>query len=90
MAEVKELLPEEITELKGLSDQYSSLINSIGEIDIQIKELQDKVDGLEKEKSYLFSDYNTIKTKSDTLTTKLVDKYGERKINLLTGKIELF
>jgi len=90
MAEIKELLPEEISELKSLSDQYSNLIRSLGELDIQIKELQDKKDSLEKEKSYLFSDYDSIKSKSDAITTKLVNKYGEGKINLETGKIELF
>jgi len=90
MSEIKDLLPEEVTELKELSDRYSSIVRDLGEKDLEIFELEDKLKELESEKKLALSDYISLKARNEELTTKLIDKYGEGKINLETGKIELF
>jgi len=90
MSEIKDLLPEEVTELKELSDRYSSIVRDLGEKDLEIFELEEKLKELESEKKLFLSDYINLKARNEELTTKLIDKYGEGKINLETGKIELF
>jgi len=90
MSEIKDLLPEEVTELKELSDRYSSIVRDLGEKDLEIFELEEKLKELESEKKLLLSDYISLKARNEELTTKLIDKYGEGKINLETAKIELF
>jgi uncharacterized protein YdcH (DUF465 family) len=90
MSEIKELLPEEIKELKDYSGSYTKLINTLGELDLQIHELENKIEELKTERSYSYNDYESLKGKNEELTNKLINKYGEGKINLDTGKIELF
>ena len=90
MSEIKDLLPEEITELKDYSSSYSKLVNNLGELDLQIHELENKIEELKTERSYSYNDYESLKGKNEELTNKLINKYGEGKINLDTGKIELF
>ena len=90
MSEIKDLLPEEIVELKDYSSSYSKLVNNLGELDLQIHELENKIEELKTERSYSYNDYKSLKVKNEELTNKLINKYGEGKINLDTGKIELF
>ena len=90
MPEIKDLLPEEVTELKELSDRYSNIVRELGEKDLEIFELEEKLDQFKHDKKLLLSDYISLKVKNEELTTKLIDKYGEGKINLETAKIELF
>lgn len=90
MSEIKDLLPEEVIELKDLSDRYSNIVRELGEKDLEIYELKAKKEQIETERNYLYTDYVSLKEKNEILTNKLIDKYGEGKINLETGKIELF
>lgn len=90
MSEIKDLLPEEVTELKQLSERYSNIVRELGEKDLEIYELEEKLDEFKRDKTLLFSDYVILKTQNEELTNKLIDKYGEGKINLETGKIEVF
>ena len=90
MSEIKDLLPEEVTELKQLSERYSNIVRELGEKDLEIYELEEKLEEFKRDKTLLFSDYVILKTQNEELTNKLIDKYGEGKINLETGKIEVF
>ena len=90
MSEIRDLLPEEVTELRELSDRYSNIVRDLGEKDLEIFELEEKISEYKRDKELLLSDYVILKDKNAELTTKLIDKYGEGKINLETGKIELF
>ena len=65
-------------------------MRDLGEKDLEIFELEEKLKELESEKKLSLSDYINLKARNEELTTKLIDKYGEGKINLETGKIELF
>lgn len=90
MSEIKDLSPEEVNELRELSDRYSNIVRELGEKDLEIFELKEKLEEFKRDKELLFSDYTNLKSRNEELTTKLIDKYGEGKINLETGKIELF
>ena len=84
----KRLTQEELDSLKELNQKYNTLMFSLGEAEIQIEDLKEKLEKAKMERNYLINDYLTIKEKSLELTTKLSDKYGSAKINLDTGKIE--
>lgn len=90
MPEIKDMTPEELAELKDLSDRYSIIIKELGEKDLEIFELEEKIREFNRDKALLLDDYTRLKDKNQELTSKLIDKYGEGKINLETGKIELF
>jgi predicted nuclease with RNAse H fold len=89
MSEIKDLLPEEVTELRELSNRYSNIVRDLGEKDLEIYELEEKLEEFKRDKELLFSDYVILKDKNEELTRTLIDKYGEGKINLETGKIEV-
>ena len=40
MSDIKDLLPEEVTELKELSNRYSNIVRDLGEKDLEIYELK--------------------------------------------------
>lgn len=90
MSEIRDLSSEEMVELKQLSDRYSNIVRELGEKDLEIFELEEKLKEFQRDKELLLSDYTLLKDKNEELTSKLIDKYGEGKINLETGKIELF
>ena len=90
MSEIRDLSSEEMVELKELSDRYSNIVRELGERDLEIFELEEKVKEFQRDRELLLSDYTLLKDKNEELTSKLIDKYGEGKINLETGKIELF
>ena len=90
MSDTKDLSQEEITELRSLSDRYSNVVRELGETDLQIYELEEKLKELNRQKELIFSDYVILKDKNEELTSTLISKYGEGKINLETGKIEVF
>lgn len=90
MSEIRDLSSEEMVELKELSDRYSNIVRELGEKDLEIFELEEKVKEFQRDRELLLSDYTLLKDKNEELTSKLIDKYGEGKINLETGKIELF
>ena len=90
MSDIKNLLPEEVTQLRELSDRYSNIVRDLGEKDLEIYELKQKLDEFRRDRELLFSDYVILKSKNEELTGTLISKYGEGKINLETGKIEVF
>jgi len=90
MSDIKDLLPEEVTQLRELSDRYSNIVRDLGEKDLEIYELKQKLDEFRRDRELLFSDYVILKSKNEELTGTLISKYGEGKINLETGKIEVF
>jgi hypothetical protein len=89
MPEIKNLTPEEIAELKELNQNYNKVVGSIGDVELKIQLLNKEKDKFLKEKEYLIADYDTLRTKETEITNKLLEKYGEGKIDLDSGKIEL-
>ena len=89
MAEEKMLSAEEISQLRDLNKKYSDTIASLGETEIKIDLIKNKLEELENEKKMLLRDYSTIKQQETDITNKLLEKYGEGKVDLDSGKIEL-
>jgi predicted nuclease with TOPRIM domain len=90
MAEIKDLLTDELDKLKNLSQRYNTIVKELGEKDLEIFELEDKLKKIKEEKAYLLEDYVKLRDFNKNLTSELIERYGEGRINLETGKIELF
>lgn len=84
----KQLTNEELETLKEVNTRYNNLVISVGELEIALEEVGNKASALKAEKVNLMADYNSIKTKSEELSNKLVEKYGPGRIDIETGKIE--
>jgi hypothetical protein len=83
----KKLTEEQLTELKELNLSYTKLLTNLGEVELVLSDLNSQVKNVEKEKEGRFSDFKTIKEKSDALYNKLSEEYGSGKIDLETGVI---
>lgn len=89
MAESKMLTAQEITSLKDLNKKFGNTLNSLGDLEIKLNLLKEKEEELLREKKGYMSDYNTLRNKETEITTQLLEKYGEGKIDIESGKIEL-
>jgi hypothetical protein len=88
MSTVKDLTQEELAELKGLSERYNKIVIGLGEINLIINDLENRVTNLKKEKEHMFSDHVKLVEDQTAVQNKLLEKYGEGTIDLTTGKIE--
>lgn len=83
----KKLSEEHLKELRDLNANYAKLLSSLGEVELILSDLEGQVERVKAEKQGLFSDYKTLKEKSDSMYTKLSEEYGSGKIDLETGII---
>ena len=90
MSEIKDLSVEEIQSLKALSDQYNRLCLAIGHSWIQMYETEKALSKLDRDKEIFLKDYRDIIENQEVLQKSLLEKYGEGKIDIESGKIELF
>jgi hypothetical protein len=89
MAETKMLNAQEINSLKDLNKKFGNTLNSLGDIEIKLNLLKQKEVELLKDKEGYLSDYSTLRIQETEITTQLLEKYGEGKIDIESGKIEL-
>lgn len=89
MSEIKILTPEEIENLKTLNAEFGKVLNSIGEIEIKLQLIKQKEQELIEEKKFLMSDYDKLREKETNISNTLLEKYGEGKVDIESGKIEL-
>jgi hypothetical protein len=89
MAETKILNAQEINSLKDLNKKFGNTLNSLGDIEIKLNLLKQKEAELLKDKEGYLSDYSTLRVQETEITTQLLEKYGEGKIDIESGKIEL-
>jgi len=76
-------LPENVlNELKNLGNNYIDIMSKIGDIEIQINNLNNI-------KTNLLKEYDETRKKEDALINDIGTKYGYGKINLKTGEINI-
>ena len=80
---------QEINSLKDLNKKFGNTLNSLGDIEIKLNLLKQKEAELLKDKEGCLSDYSTLRVQETEITTQLLEKYGEGKIDIESGKIEL-
>jgi stress response protein YsnF len=73
------LTQEEIQKLTELKSQFNELVNVVGNVEIQIMDLQLK-------KEQLKSSLQTLQQQEVSIAKELEDKYGQGSISLETGE----
>jgi stress response protein YsnF len=73
------LTQEEIQKLTELKSQFNELVNVVGNVEIQIMDLQLK-------KEQLKSSLQSLQQQEIAIAKKLEDKYGQGSISLETGE----
>jgi len=77
--EPKKLTEEEVSKLKNFQSEFQNLVEIIGNVEIQIMDLE-----LKKEE--LKQNFNQLKQQELTLAKELKEKYGEGSISLETNE----
>lgn len=83
----KKLSSEDLLSITESKQEYDSLLFTIGQLTVDIDELQSKLEALIQDKNDHIQTYKTVLLRHNTLAKRLVDKYGEGQINLETGEI---
>lgn len=78
--EKKFLSPEELNEFQTLKNNYDTIIFELGEIELEMIELQNKKDKIK-------INIESLKKHDKMLGTQLENKYGPIMINNITGEI---
>ena len=74
---VKQFTKEEVDEIRELQQRVITITARIGEIELNIQELEKTFQSLKGEKVTLVNSYNEIRVQEGELGKKLREKYGE-------------
>lgn len=80
MTQVTKIPDDKIAQLTSLRDKYFELMTKIGDVDIQIYNLNTI-------KDELFNEYKKVQQEEKIVIDEIGKKYGFGKINLKTGEI---
>ncbi len=85
--ENKQVLTEtELNSLRRIQNDYLTILTELGNKDIQIFNLNSEVSRLYDEKDKLLDNYKLIKQEEDKLGKLLSDKYGNGRIDPISGE----
>jgi len=82
---VKQFTEEEVAEVKGLQQQVLTTISKIGEVELNIQDLEDSYKALQNEKNSLISEYNDLRVKETEIGKRLREKYGDGTYDITTN-----
>ena len=83
-----QLTVEELVEFKSVHENYQKALFDLGIVTLNIEETRKKLDELNGNKIDLIDHINETNEKRLALTAKLGDKYGDRQVDLETGKLK--
>ena len=83
-----QLTVEELAEFRNVHEGYQKALFDLGIVVINIEETKKKLDELNGNKIDLIDHINETNEKRLALTAKLGDKYGDRQVDLETGKLK--
>lgn len=76
---------EEVNEIKELQQKVVTITSRLGEIELNVQELETAFDSLKNEKNQLFSTFNEVKMEESVLGARLQEKYGEGTYDINTN-----
>ena len=82
---VKQFTEEEVAEIKGLQQQVLTTMSKVGEIELNIQNLEDTYKALQTEKNSLISEYNDLRVKETEIGKRLREKYGDGTYDITTN-----
>lgn len=88
MAEVieKDFAQDDIGVVKELQKKYGTTTAQIGQIEVELHLLTERLDQLKKIREELFSKYSDLRTEEEQLVKDLNEKYGDGVLDLQSGK----
>ena len=82
---VKQFTEEEVIEIKELQQKILITISRIGEVELNIQELENAFQELKSEKVTLINSYNDVKVQELLLGKRLREKYGDGEYDISTN-----
>lgn len=82
---VKQFTEEEVTDIRELQQRILITISRIGEVELNIQELENAFQELKSEKLTLINSYNDVKVQELELGKKLREKYGDGQYDISTN-----
>ena len=76
---------DEVNEIKELQQKVVTITSRLGEIELNVQELETAFESLKVEKMQLFSTFNDLKQEEVALGAKLQEKYGEGTYDINTN-----
>lgn len=80
-----ELSKDEISEITRLNSDYQRVVLSLGELEIEKKQLKDKLSNIENLASEAHTDFNDITKREILFKERLFEKYGDGEIDVQFG-----
>lgn len=82
---VKQFTEEEVNDIRELQQRILITISRIGEVELNIQELENAFQELKSEKLTLINSYNDVKVQELELGKKLREKYGDGQYDISTN-----
>jgi regulator of replication initiation timing len=83
---IKQFTNEEVAEIKDLQKQVVTTISKVGEVELNIQDLEANYKALKNEKNSLISEYGNLRVKETELGKRLREKYGEGTYDITTNQ----
>jgi hypothetical protein len=87
MSEIKQLTPEELSQIKEMQAQYNKFIFELGSVEAQLQNVLATKELIETEKSNVLEDIKKLGEREKELVNGLQAKYGTGNIDIETGEI---
>lgn len=82
----KEFEQQDVGAVKELQADYATNTAQIGQVEVELHLLKKRLDQIEKLRSELFEQYESLQLKEKELVQSLNDKYGDGVLDLDTGR----
>ena len=82
---VKQFTEEEVNEIKELQQRVLTITSRIGEVELNIQELESTFQELKNEKATLINAYGEVRVQESELGKRLQEKYGDGEYNIETN-----
>ena len=83
-----QLTVEELAEFKSTHENYQKALFDLGIVVLNLEEAKKKIDELNGDRIDIISHIQEVNEKRIALTAKLGEKYGDRQVDLETGKLK--
>jgi 2-oxo-4-hydroxy-4-carboxy--5-ureidoimidazoline (OHCU) decarboxylase len=83
-----QLTVEELAEFKSTHENYQKALFDLGIVVLNLEEAKKKIDELNGDRIDIINHIQEVNEKRLALTAKLGEKYGDRQVDLETGKLK--
>jgi uncharacterized coiled-coil DUF342 family protein len=82
----KDFMQEDVDVVKGLQKKYGTTTAQIGQIEVELHLLNERLEQLKKIRQDLFDRYEELRKEEEELIKTLNEKYGDGVLDLQSGK----